>query len=190
MAIIENLAPQIYGKKQIYLEAYEKASPDFIEKWMYNNSMTREYPFGRKTPNTLDKIEIGKSLVDNRANRVMNDAAINQRSNIAQHVTSDPLTYNDLMNMQQSLRDNMSIDARSGVSSSEAFNDQVRRFLVHHHPEEEEFLQNLSAQLRTGVIDTIVECIKVAMSVKSLEPDALTDINQELKRLEREKANG
>ena len=110
-----------------------------------------------------------------------------RRNYINNNETVDPMTYNDIQMMQNQLSNDTGFSSLRSSIGYEDLNNELKKLLRRNHPEIDVFLKSLANELKLDPIETIIECIKVAMSTKSLEPDALYDINKELNQLEKEK---
>ena len=106
-----------------------------------------------------------------------------QRAIMLNQSIGDPLTANGHDHTHAMGR--LQHEARLTIGI-ERLNEEIRMYLERNHPDEEKFLQRLSGELRTTPMETILECIRVAMDPKS-EVESVNDINSELKQLERNK---
>ncbi len=171
------------------LAAHSAMSIEEQRSWM-SNHMTANDPFGTRAPNLDDRLQMGREQMI-RTNQRLSGQLIDPLANQTARGDSDPLTYDDLANMQRQLDNSRTF---GGISTSRKprlldtpeLGDQLRIWLEQNHPNEEAFLRMLSGKHNTNPLDTVIECIKLAMP-RASDNDALLDINRELNQLEKEK---
>ncbi len=177
-----------------YLNMFEIIPTGFIQEWR-SGHYTTDDPFGQRTPDDNMKIAMSRAfegrmrpengirgelgVINPLAGRTTTTAAGNS-----------PLTYEDLRRTQQAMMANQMVNGGTTRRNKYDLNREFRMYLKEYFPEEEAFLYELRTELNMDPIDTLIECIRVAMSSKAVDSNVLNDINYELMRLEKEKRNG
>ena len=104
--------------------------------------------------------------------------------------TDVPLQHDDIRRMQEEMMHGVTLHARGGVSYYDG-QKWLRIELQKQYPEGETFLKDMSNMLSLDPIQTVIECIRELIKIKAEESEdnRTNSINQELQKLEKEKAS-
>ncbi len=150
-------------------------------------------PYKRGNPfdRTPEGVKKEKEIRDRLANVIHNQArastTFDQLHDPLASGNMEPLTYDDLVRMQQQMLGQTTARGVVGIAKEE-LGEHVRKWLSQYHPDEEAFLHFFANQRGLSPLDAIVECIQVTKKYgRHGEPPTLNKINDELHQLEKEK---
>ncbi len=191
------MASSVGRVNEAYVHAYYQSSKVFKKYWIENHPEPND-PFGTREPSTDDRRRIGHAWINrhsasNKHSTITDELMKNRLINatpIARPTAIDPLAYEDILAMQHQLQTNTG-EMRNSLSLGE-LNREMQVYLENNYPDDEAFLKRMSRLLGTSPIETIIKCIQSVQKAnsQSVEETTLNNINDELKKLEKEKANG